>query len=139
MSPDPLLSLGYPGGVWHETNLIDTNIILSPQNRKKCSMVSASKEYSIISAYPQSQAEASSAKAQGLTLNDIRRDNHESVMSNQTRNTEETLLTKSEVGLYTPWTLVATTALLRKKRQADVLSPKWRNILPTSFRATAWS
>ena len=68
MSPDPLLSLGYPGGVWHETNLIDTNIILSLQNREKCSMVSASKEYSIISAYPQSQAEASSTKAQGLTL-----------------------------------------------------------------------
>ena len=78
-------------------------------------------------------------KGTRTNLEDIRRDNHESVMSNQTRNTEETLLTKSEVGLYTPWTLVATTALLRKKRQADVLSPKWRNILPTSFRATAWS
>ena len=135
MSPDPLLS----SGVWHETNLNPHKYNTFPAKQEKCSMVSASKEYSIIYAYPQSQAEASSAKAQGLTLNDIRRDNHESVMSNQTHNTEETLLTKSEVGLYTPWTFVATTALLRKKRQADVLSPKWRNILPTSFRATAWS
>ena len=50
-------------------------------------------------------------------------------------------LTSSGMGLYMSWSLavIAKEALLRKKRQAELLSLKWRNILPTSFRATAWS
>lgn len=50
-------------------------------------------------------------------------------------------LTSSGTGLYMSWSLavIAKEALLRKKRQAELLSLKWRNILPTSFRVTAWS